>query len=130
MRQPAPPFKKLGWKANRDIHSSHYKFRVSSSVVAIIDSSEAKNLQESKKSAKCQIVKGNIQSGLEHFKSCSVKGSVHRLTSMSVERIWSKVVLNLIDRVAAIVINAVQDVVPHKVNLIRWKNRQQRMPPL
>ena len=98
--------------------------------MAIIDSSEAKSLQKSKKSVRSQIEKGDIQSRLEQLKSCSVQGSVHRLPSMSGERIWSNVVSNLNDRVAAFVINAVQDVLPHKVNLMRWNKTDSRECPL
>ena len=118
------------WKANRDINSSHYKFRVSSSAVVIVDSSEVKNLQKSKKSVKSQVEKGDIQKHLEHMKSCSVQRSMYCLPSMSGERIWSKVVSNLNDRVAAFIISAVQGVLPHKVNLMRWNKMNSRECPL
>ena len=80
------------WKANRDINSSCYKFRASLSEVAIIDSSEVKTLQKSKKSVESQIEKGDIKSRLEHMTSCLVQRSAHHLPSMSGESIWSKVV--------------------------------------
>ena len=51
---------------------------------------------------------------------------MHCLTSMSGEHIWSKVVSNLNDRVAAFVTNVIQVVLPHKVNLMRWNKTDNR----
>ena len=72
----------------------------------------------------------DVNHRLDHLKSCVVQGSVFRLPSFKGEDIWSKVVSLFNDKVFSFVINSIQDVLPHNVNLSRWRKSDTKKCPL
>ena len=80
-------------------------------------------------------LKSHVQSAdatrrLQYLKSCPIQGSLQRLPSFHGEVIWANVVSHLYDKVLSFAINAVQDVLPHNVNLHRWHKENSKACPL
>ena len=107
-------------KAVREGKDKHHKFRPSASIFEDIVTLGGK-YNNMKHQIKSTIQLRDVNHRLDHLKSCVVQGSVFRLPSFKREDIWSKVVSRFNDKVFSFVINSIQDVLPHNVNLSRWR---------
>ena len=119
-------------KAVREGKDKHHKFRPSASTASIFEDivtlgGKSNNMKHQIKST---IQLRDVNHRLDHLKSCVVQGSVFRLPSFKGEDIWSKVVSRFNDKVFSFVINSIQDILPHNVNLSRWRKSDTKKCPL
>ena len=119
-------------KAVREGKDKHHKFRPSASTASIFEDVVALGGKSNnmKHQIKSTIQLRDVNHLLDHLKFCVVQGSVFRLPSFKGEDIWSKVVSRFNDKVFSFVINSIQDVLPHNVNLSRWRKSDTKNCPL
>ena len=89
-----------------------------------------KSLPKSSDKAKQLVQKADNQLRFERAKSCVVQGATFRLPSLENDDTWSLTVLSFSDRVFSFSLNAIQDTLPHNVNLVKWGKTDSATCPL
>ena len=108
-------------KVIRESNDHHHKFRLHRWYMSRIQ-----EVSTTIKSIKTNVKTSDERQRLDHLRSCSAQVCVYCLPSMKGESIWSEVVSGLNDKAVALVVDAVLDVLPHRVNLKSWNKSNTR----
>ena len=83
-----------------------------------------------RKRAKKLVQDKDDEQRLSHALKCKDQGSIRKCSFVSEDEIWSRVVLRLSDKVLKFAIDAVQNTLPHNVNLKCWNKSESDLCPL